>query len=317
MHTPIPRQEIEERIKEIENDEAAPLSFPKKLNSPHAITSNTKSWFDSANYNWERKSKNPLILPLSIDKKYLSRALMVVDFLVKLLEHRGYTFEIDSNGDNIILISGRKIHMSIRNVGKYEDNDTGSYKSRDFVLTEVLCVQIFENTWNRKEWKDTPYSPIEEKLTRVVAYTELFAEYSHRYQLMLEERWRNEAIVKDQEIEKQKKKEREKEKIKKLMLTADNFDRARKIEIYLNERRAYSNQKVNNPLFIILNRVQGIPKLYSFEMLQHLFFPHFARISSSQTSINSRFSFIPGKLQNIFVLLLYTSKPVNNCKLKN
>ncbi len=89
-------------------------------------------------------------------------------------------------------------------MGKYVTNDDSKYASRDFVMTELLCVQMYEDTWNRKEWKDTPYSAIEEKLIRVMAYIELYAKYSHEYHLELKESWRKQAIIREQEIEKQK-----------------------------------------------------------------------------------------------------------------
>lgn len=239
MLTPIPRKEIEDRIKEIENDKKAPLSISKRLTSPHLITSNTKNWFESSDNYWNRKSNNNLYFHLSIDKKHLTRALIIVDFLVKLLEYRGHIFKIVKENYNVVLISGREINMSIRNVGKYQENNKDSYKSRDFILTETLCVQMYEDTWNRKEWKDTPYSALEEKLIRVVPYTELYAEYSHRYHLEIEEHWHQQEIIKQQEIQKQKEIEKEHKEVENLILTAENFDKARKIKNYLSERKTY------------------------------------------------------------------------------
>ncbi|MFP3597247.1 hypothetical protein [Chryseobacterium sp. SIMBA_029] len=115
-------------------------------------------------------------------------------------------------------------------MAKYKNNDKGSYHSMDFVLTDTLCVQMYEDTWSRKEWKDTPYFALEEKLVRIIVYTELYAEYSHQYYLQLEERWRKEAIIKQQEIEKQEAIEKEQKEVEKLILTAENFYRAQKIE---------------------------------------------------------------------------------------
>ncbi|MFP3592916.1 hypothetical protein [Chryseobacterium sp. SIMBA_038] len=239
MLTTIPKQEIEDRIKAIEFDKKAPLSISKRLTSPHEITTDTKNWFESSNNYWERKSKDKFVFPLSIDKKSLSRALNIVDSLVKLFEYRGHIFKKDANSNNVILMSGREINISMRNVGKYQDNDDGSYRSRDFVMTDVLCVQIYEDTWHRKEWKDTPYSTLEDKLIRVVAYTELFAEYSREYHLQLEERWRKDAIIREQELEKKREAEREQEKIKQLIIDAEAFDKAQKVENYLLERKVY------------------------------------------------------------------------------
>ncbi|MCP1299188.1 hypothetical protein ACFQO9_01455 [Chryseobacterium zhengzhouense] len=239
MFKTIPRQEIEDRIKEIENYKGAPIKFLKRLSNPHEITSNTKDWYESAENYWEKKARKKLIVPIAVDKKYLARTLLIVDFLVKLIEFRGHNFGFDINDQNIIKILDREIYLSIRNVGKYVTNDDSKYSSRDFVMTEFLCVQMYEDTWNRKEWKDTPYSAIEEKLIRVVAYIELYAKYSHEYHLELKESWRKQATIREQEKEKQKKIEDEKREIEKLIMDAENFEKSQRILNYLNERKRF------------------------------------------------------------------------------
>lgn len=239
MQKTIPRQEIEARINDIENDKDSPNKFFKKLNTPHQITLNTREWYESSENYWNKKSKKKLIFPITVEKKHLSRALLIVDFLVKLLEYRGHSFGLDVNNENIIKISGRDLHVSIRNVGKYVTNDQSKYPSRDFVFTEILCIQMYENTWNRKEWKDTPYSAIEEKLIRVVAYLELFAKYSKEYRLELEEGWRKQAVIRQKEKEEKEKLEEERKEVEKLIVDADNFDKSQKILHYLNERKKY------------------------------------------------------------------------------
>lgn len=238
MLKPIPRNEIEGRIKEIENDKKAPLTISKRLNSPHFITTNTKNWFESSDKIWNRKTNKEMYFHLSIDKIHLSRVLLIVDFIVKLLEYRGHIFKIVDDNTTIILMSGRQIKMSIRNVGKYK-GEVDLYKSRDFVLSDILCLQIYEDTWKRKEWKDTPHSRLEEKLVRVIAYTELYAEYSHQYHLDIEEHWLQKDLLKEKEFEKEKEREREQKSIEELIVIAENFDKAKKIENYLNERKNY------------------------------------------------------------------------------
>lgn len=233
------RQEIEDLIKDIESDQKSPNKVFKKLTAPHQITLNTKEWFESAENYWDKRSKNTEILPISVEKKHLSRTLLIVDFLVKLLEYRGHCFDVNARKENIIRISDRDLHVSIRNVGKYVSNDQSKYASRDFVFTDVLCIQMYEDTWNRKEWKDTPYSPIEDKLIRVVAYLELFAKYSKEYHLELEENWRKQDLIRQAEQQEKEKLEKEKKEIEQLIVDAENFDKSQKILGYLNERKKY------------------------------------------------------------------------------
>jgi len=246
MLTPIPRQEVEDRIVEIENDTKAPIRVAKRLSSPHLITTNTKNWFESSDYYWSRKSRKDLFFHLSVDKKHLTRSLLIIDSLVKLLEHRGHKFKIINDNNCVVIMSGREINMNMRNVGKYQERKNDIYLFRNLTPTDILCIQMYENTWDRKEWKDTPYSPLEEKLIRIVSYTEVYAEHSYRYRLELEERWRLREIEKEKEIQRLQEIEQQQKEIEKLILTAENFDKSKKVEIYLNERKSYL---ISNNLF--------------------------------------------------------------------
>lgn len=98
---------------------------------------------------------------------------------------------------------------------------------------------MYEDTWNRKKLKNTPYSGLEEKLIRVIAYTELYAEYSYRYHLHLKESWRQQEVIRQEEIRKKTEIENENKKIEKLITEAENFDKAKKIERYLIERKEF------------------------------------------------------------------------------
>ncbi|MDQ8141451.1 hypothetical protein [Chryseobacterium sp. CFS15] len=100
-----------------------------------------------------KKARKKLIVPIAVDKKYLARTLLIVDFLVKLIEFRRHHFGFDINDQNIIKILDREIHISIPKVANYVTIDDSKYSSRDFVMTELLCVQTFEDTWNRNERK--------------------------------------------------------------------------------------------------------------------------------------------------------------------
>lgn len=264
----ISRQEIEGRIMEINNDKKSPNKVLKKLSSPHEITLNTKEWFESSEKYWGRRSKKKLILPISVEKKCLFRALVIVDFLVKLLEYRGHTFVLNARNESVIKISGRELYVSIRNVGKYVTNDTSKYATRDFIFTEVLCIQMYEDTWNRKEWKDTPSSAIEEKLIRIVAYMELFAKYSAEYHVELEKRWHQQDIIRQKEQEEKEKLEKEKKEIEKLMIDAENFEKAQKISNYLNERKRYL---INNNLYTAEEAAYYEWGIYIYELLNPLF----------------------------------------------
>lgn len=229
----IPRKEIEARIREIESDNSLPDKVSDRLSAPHPITVATKEWYESSNTNWSRKSSKPLVIPISVDKPAFSRALRIVDFLVKLLEARGHSIQKDSNDFSVVIMSGCKLHFSLRNIGKYVEDTSSSFAYRNKVYTENMCIQFYENSWDRKEWKDTPYAKLEEKIIRVVAYAELYAEYSRKHQLYLEEQWRLRDIERQKEQEIQRKIEEEKKKVQELFQKAEKFDQVQKAINYL------------------------------------------------------------------------------------
>ena len=131
------------------------------------------------------------------------------------------------------MISGREVHFSMRNIGKYVEDKSTSYNYRNIEYTDNLCIQFYEDSWNRKEWKDTPYSKLEKKIIRVVAYAELYAEYSHRFHLQLKEQWRLRDIELEKEREIKRKIEEEKKKVQELFQKAEEFDKVQKVVNYL------------------------------------------------------------------------------------
>lgn len=237
MFEPIQRQEIEDRIKEIEADQSLPQMIAKRLSNPHSITSDTKTWYESSDTYWSRKAKSGITFPLSVEKSSLSRALRILDFLVKVMEARGHKFRKNENGFSVVQILDRELHFSMRNIGKYVENTESPYSFKDKVYTQDLCIQFYEDSWNRKEWKDTPYSKLEEKVIRVVAYAEVFAEHSCEYHKQIKEHWRLQRL----EAEKIKENERliaeEKSKVQELFETAQRYDRIKKVENYLLDRK--------------------------------------------------------------------------------
>ena len=237
MLEPIPRKEIEDRIKEIESDKNLPDKVSERLSNPHPVTVATKEWYESSETYWTRKTRKPVVIPISVEKSSFSRALRIVDFLAKLLEARGHSFQKDRNDFSVVLMSGRELHFSMRNIGKYVEDKSTSYNYRNIEYTDNLCIQFYEDSWNRKEWKDTPYSKLEKKIIRVVAYAELYAEYSHRFHLQLKEQWRLRDIELEKEREIKRKIEEEKKKVQELFQKAEECDKVQKVVNYLKSRK--------------------------------------------------------------------------------
>lgn len=164
--------------------------------------------------------------------------LLLTEFLVPFLEFRGYTFKIDRIGEIYCDIKGIEIHFNFRQAMKRVlDTSNKSYKSYKNEETDKLLFQMYERSYNRKEWADTPKIKLEDKVLQIIAYTELFCEYA------LEEIKQRDDYRKQMEVEKQKQEEikrliqLENEKVANLISSTEKWDQTEKILTYLEKRR--------------------------------------------------------------------------------
>lgn len=240
----ITQKEIQERINFYEGLKNAPIKYPKKLLNPHYITQNTKRNLVDSERFW--RDHKTIYLGYYGNKEFVHRVLLLTEFLVRFLEFRGYTFKIDRNGEIYCDIKGIGIHFSFRQAMKRVLDTSTSYKSYKKEETDKLVFQMYEYSYNRKEWVDTPKIKLEEKILHIIAYTELYCEYE------LEEIKKRDAYHKQMEIERQKEeevkrlKQLENEKLEQLIDNAEKWDQTEKILNYLTKRK---QTLIENDLF--------------------------------------------------------------------
>ena len=130
MDFKITQEEINERISLLKDLKNAPINIPKKLLKPHIITENSKYWFLEENrVLWNKKM---IHLDYSGDKIYLKRVLLMIDFFVKFLEFRGYTFILDSNGKTYCDVKGIQIHLNFRQKTKRVKDEDSKFSFNTF-----------------------------------------------------------------------------------------------------------------------------------------------------------------------------------------
>lgn len=231
----ITQKEILERMDFYTSLKKAPIKHPNKLQNPHYITQNTKRYLLEDERFW--KDNKTIYLGYYGNKEYAHRVLLLTEFLVRFLEFRGYTFKIDRNGEIYCDIKGIEIHFNFRQAMKRVLDLSVSYKSYKEEETDNLVFQMYEHSFNRKDWKDTPKIKLEEKMLHIIAYTELYCEYE------LEETKKRAAYRKQMEVEKQKQEEIkrliqvENEKVANLISSTKKWDQAEKILNYLDKRK--------------------------------------------------------------------------------
>lgn len=241
----ISQKEILERMDSYMHLKNAPIKYPNRLQNPHCITQNTQRYLLDDERFW--KDNKTLYLAYNGNKEYAQRVLCFTEFLVRFLEFRGYTFKIDRNGEIYCDIKGIEIHFNFHQATKRVlDTSNKSYKSYKSEQTDKLIFQMYERSYNRKEWADTPKIKLEDKVLHIIAYTELYCEYE------LEEVKKRAAYRKQMEVEKQKQEEikrliqLENEKVENLISSTGKWHQIEKILTYLDKRKAVL---IQNDLF--------------------------------------------------------------------
>jgi len=240
MDFKITQKEINERISLLKGLKNAPINIPKKLFKPHIITENSKYWFLEENrVLWNKKL---IHLDYSGDKIYLQRVLLMIDFLVKFLKFRGHSFKFDRNGYTYCDINGIEIHFNFRQKTKRvldENSINSTYKFYKSENTGIMVFQMYENSYDRKDWFDTPKTKLEEKLLHIIAYTEIYCENKVEENKKRDERHRLYEIEQKKLKEIQRLKQLQVEKINKLFESSEKYIQADNVIKYLYDRKKY------------------------------------------------------------------------------
>ncbi|MGV0966980.1 hypothetical protein [Empedobacter falsenii] len=239
MDFKITQKEINERISLFKSLKNAPINIPKKLFKPHIITENSKYWFLEENrVLWNKKM---IHLNYSGDKIYLQRVLLMIDFLVRFLDFRGHSFKLDRNGYTYCDINGIGINFNFRQKTKRVKDEDSKYSFNTFKYenTDIIIFQMYENSYDRKDWFDTPKTKLEEKLLHIIAYTEIYCENEVEENKKRDEWHRLYDIEQEKIKEIQRIKQLQVEKINKLFESSEKYNQADIVLKYLTDRKKY------------------------------------------------------------------------------
>ncbi|MFZ4414624.1 MAG: hypothetical protein ACOYOV_16190, partial [Bacteroidales bacterium] len=114
-------------------------------------------------------------LSIRVKGEQLKRAILIMDTFIKAIKLRGHDIQI-INSDTCLLINQEIFKISIRektnriliNEPKY------SWDTYEFVPSGFLVIKY--DYYHAKEWYDSPFVPLEEKLSQIIAFFEIEAE---------------------------------------------------------------------------------------------------------------------------------------------
>lgn len=160
---------------EILNDPMVNLKVPERLTNPDPIIASVKDDLYKKNVWRDEKgivSSSHGHLSIQVSPNNVSRALRILDTLIKGIKSRGHNL-ISKSGAVYIVASGEEIQLSCR---EKQEKEVVKGKYRDTTIlkpTGKILVKI-EHSYKLKEWVDETI-PLEDQLHKIIASIELRA----------------------------------------------------------------------------------------------------------------------------------------------
>ena len=167
--------------KEIENTPKLPLKVSNTLTKPEPlIIAAQKDLKDKQPAHYYSNSKNIIytakaIISIQVAKQNIPRALRFKDTFIKLIKQRGHS--IDTKEGSKVIVNGESIKIRFRKTLKRitTKHPIHDWNNTELIPSGILSYKI-EAHWNEKEWRDSEKSPLESKLSSILAKLELEAQ---------------------------------------------------------------------------------------------------------------------------------------------
>jgi hypothetical protein len=235
---------------EILNDPKVNLKVPDKLTNPDPIIISVKDDLYKKNV-WKNDegivNSSYGILSINVSPKNFSRALRIMDTLIKGLKNRGHEL-ISKNGEVYVVVYSENILLSCREKHERELVKGKYYDSTILKPTGKISVRI-DNSYKLKEWVDGTIL-LEDQLHKIIASIELRALKEQAERIEREKRWAIEEERKRIAKELQDRKEKELKDFKDIFQKSKRHEQSEVIRRYANklENWAASQNELTNEL---------------------------------------------------------------------
>lgn len=222
------------------------IEYSLNLDNPHPLIRSARHALRGRHVTYRGMREAPLgqQAPLDIDvsESQLPRALAIMDSIIRALE----TLKIKVNekraqvGDQEVRFGIYEKHdkKSVKDTSKYP------YRKFDYTPNGVLTFRII--AFKTYSWSDKPGVPLESRLPFLLNQILLMADKQRAYTQRIEEnqrQWKEEwdrkeeaqRLFAQQQAEVKRRQELELQRRQKLEQAADNWDRARRINAFLDE----------------------------------------------------------------------------------
>jgi len=237
-----PNQGRIKKKKEIEDTLSLALTVPEELRNPDPLIRNAKIDLKNKKPSEWGNTKRLIytsegILKIAVSKPNISRALLFMDTLIKLVKKRGYTLRMSR--DTEVVVNEEPMKIRFREVLKRVVITENNWQHSELVPSGVLSFRI-DSGYPEKQWRDSTNIPLESRLSDILTYIEIKAKQ------LKEERIRRE--IQMQKWEEERKKEEEIKRLKeselanaeKLFEAASRWQKSQDLRNYIKEVEAYA-----------------------------------------------------------------------------
>ncbi len=110
-------------------------------------------------------------LNINVSPKMLERALSIFNLLIIGVKRIGGTIEVKPHHSTVIY-AGERMEVSLREKQNriLKQNQVHSWDTYDYIPSGILYFKVGENSWRSKEWKDTSYTGLEDKIEDILQH---------------------------------------------------------------------------------------------------------------------------------------------------
>lgn len=258
-HPLLSSRPLQKTLKEsLENDSSLPIKVNQKFSRPdiliiEAKESLTKKKADSngrhiglyySRYKGMVETKRDE-LTIRVSPANIGRALLFFDALIKLLRARNHDI-IPEYGNTYVKIDDEKFEISLKEKFiRVKSND--SWQSYEYLPSGIMAFKL--ESYPYRKWKDGQRS-IEDRLTDILAYFELYAQKSRQERIYYEEQRKIQEEKERIEREIKARKEKELRNFRKLVKEANQWHQTQLIRSYVQyvEEKALETGELSNDL---------------------------------------------------------------------
>lgn len=226
-------------LKEISSDSSLSFKVPDKLSNPDKLISEAKENFASKSKEKHATYRGVMttsqgIISITVAPKNTSRALRIMDKIIKLLKQRGHDVIVKYNTTHVV-IRDEEIKIRLREKLKRITIPNGKYSwsTSDYIPTGILSFKIDE--YPEKEFNDTNKLTLEEQIPKILTKLELVSDKIKRENK--EREIRHQEYLKKREIEEaiKKRHKTEIENFKKLLEDSERWKKATDLRNFIKE----------------------------------------------------------------------------------